>query len=162
MPFLEFIFGLHHNPGKKVEPLCHIHVAARSGPAGSRPRASRLFSLTPRAPVCRVERGPGRPGQWVFPASLSPPGGSEGALEGTAGFCCLWHLGLAPRAGRPRPGLCSRVSVSLPFRATHLHLSLWFSQKLKACLLKCRLTCFFYKFSGITIDFWLRISKSYL
>lgn len=55
-----------------------------------------------------------------------------------------------------------RVFASCPSRMTHLHLSLWFSQKRKVCLLKCRLTCFFYKFLGITIDFWLRISKSYL
>ena len=51
---------------------------------------------------------------------------------------------------------------SCPSRTAHSHLSLWFSQKPKVCLLKCRLTCFFYKFLGITIDFWLRISKSYL
>lgn len=49
---------------------------------------------------------------------------------------------------------------SCPSGMTHLRLSLWFSQKQKVCLLKCRLTCFFYKFLGITIDFWLRVSKS--
>lgn len=93
--------------------------------------------------------------------------GSQRALGGTAGFCLPGGI-LAPRESLAGTfhhlGRCLRLLLLAfcPSRMTHLHLSLWFSQKPKVCLLRCRLTCFFYKFLGITIDFWLRISKSYL
>lgn len=64
-------------------------------------------------------------------------------------LCCLHRKGpglVSGPAGTHRCPFSASVNDTLALVPSVL-------QKPKACLLQCRLTCFFYKCSGITIDF---------
>lgn len=109
---------------------------------------------TPCLPSLAPEtRGPGRRGSrsGESPAPLPPPEGVRGRppdpnqaseQEPTR------TVGTAPSPGTPPHGFHSE-----PLPSAVSHLSLWLRQQLQLCLLKCGLTCLFYKFLGFTIDF---------
>lgn len=106
---LEFIFGPRHSPGKKGEPPFDVRAAARSRPAASRPRASRLSSLAPQAPICGTERVRG--GQAVGFSRLPVP--SRRVRGGPRGRC--WSLlacGIlaVPREAAGLPGAADSAS----------------------------------------------------